>query len=110
MCLHSGGRYVTCHRWLLSAGSPWLRQLMYDVDPYQSKDKIDLCFPDFSYKELCALVNFLYKGQVTIKRKGGAKIRSLLWLLQMELSIDIERQVNISSVLGRQLIFLDLAQ
>jgi len=97
VCLHSGGRYVTCHRWLLSAGSPWLRQLMYDVDPYQSKDKIDLCFPDFSYKELCALVNFLYKGQVTIKRKGGAKIRSLLWLLQMELSIDIERQVGESS-------------
>jgi len=94
--LFTGGRYVACHRWLLSASSPLLRRLMYEADPYQSKEHLDFCLPDFSYKEISALVGFLYKGQATVQRKGGAKIRSLLWLLQMELSIDMERQVGSS--------------
>jgi len=95
--LHASGRYVTCHRWLLSAFSPLLRRLLYEADPYQSKLELDLFFPDFSYKELSAFVVFLYKGEVTIKRKGGAKIRALLWLLQMELSINIERLIGEST-------------
>lgn len=95
--LHASGRYVTCHRWLLSAFSPLLRRLLFEADPYQSKEDLDLFLPDFSYKELTAFVLFLYKGEVTIKRKGGAKIRSLLWLLQMELSINIERLVGDST-------------
>lgn len=38
--LHASGRYVTCHRWLLSAFSPLLRRLLFDADPYQSKEDL----------------------------------------------------------------------
>eukprot|EP00092_Neocalanus_flemingeri_P039263 GFUD01042743.1.p1 GENE.GFUD01042743.1~~GFUD01042743.1.p1 ORF type:complete len:530 (+),score=144.61 GFUD01042743.1:65-1591(+) len=85
------GKTVKFHRWLLSAVSPFLSRLLYSADPYQSRDRLELYLPDFSWKVVSCLATFLYQGQVKVRQRTSSHIKQLLRLLQVDMVLDIER-------------------
>jgi len=73
------GKFVKVHRSLVMALSPFLAKVMLEVDPFYSKDHLDLLLPDMSHAELQNLATFLYLGAVDgISRRNSRTL--IKWL------------------------------
>ena len=73
----SDSRFVRVHRALFAAVSPFMRDLILELDPFQSKE---LCvfLPDMRYVDLQHLVSLVYTGEIHLnKRTRGTLVK---WL------------------------------
>ena len=73
----SDSRFVRVHRVLFAAISPFLRDLILELDPFQCKE-LSVFLPDMRYVDLQHLVSLVYTGEICLnKRTRGTLIK---WL------------------------------
>lgn len=68
--LASGARTVGAHRLVLCACSSLFESLLAGPTAMQQHPNPLLCFNDVDYEDLCALVEFMYRGSITVTRKA----------------------------------------
>lgn len=61
--LSAGGRNLRAHRVVLSACSQYFREIFKELQPYQHPV---IVLPGMNFRDLCALVTFMYSGEVNI--------------------------------------------
>lgn len=61
--LSAGGRNVRAHRVVLSACSQYFKEIFKELQPLQHPV---IVLPGMNFKDLCALLTFMYSGEVNI--------------------------------------------
>ena len=76
----SDSRFVRVHRSLFAAISPFLRSLVLELDPYESKE-VCIFLPEMRYVELQHLVCLIYTGEIRISKRTRGTITKWLEIL-----------------------------
>ena len=76
----SDSRFVRVHRSLFAAISPFLRSLLLELDPYESKE-VCVFLPEMRYVELQHLVSLIYTGEIKISKRTRGTITKWLEIL-----------------------------
>ena len=97
----SDHRFVRTHRSLFAAVSPFLRNLILEIDPFETKE-ICIFLPEIRYIDLQLLVSLVYTGRInTTKRLRGNLTRWLnvlgISMVLNEVSIPILGEEDVSN-------------
>ena len=76
----SDSRFMRVHRSLFAAISPFLRSLVLELDPFESKE-VCIFLPEIRYVELQHLVSLVYTGEIKIGKRARGTLTKWLEIL-----------------------------
>ena len=76
----SDSRFIRVHRALFVAISPFLRSLVLELDPFESKE-LSVFLPEIRYVDLVHLVNLVYTGKICITKRTRGTLTKWLEIL-----------------------------
>ena len=77
-------RFVRAHRSIFAAVSPFLRNLIIELDPFETKE-VCIFLPDIRYIDLQHLVSLVYTGRVNITKRLRGNLTK--WLEALGISM-----------------------
>ena len=82
-------RFVRAHRSIFAAVSPFLRNLIIELDPFETKE-VCIFLPEMRYIDLQHLVKLLYTGSVRITKRLRGNLTK--WLETLGISMVLKEE------------------
>ena len=87
-------RFIRVHRSLFAAISPFLRSLILDLDPFETKE-LCIFLPDIRYVDLQHIVSLVYTGKIYVTKRTRGTVVKWLEILGIPMVLS-EESVSVS--------------